>query len=366
MPFVLFLLIVSVACAATYAALMSYVKWYVAWENSQRHGMNYYGKTLAERRQIRRRMKLYSLLMPAAIGMEQLFRATTKKVPGVPSVEFQGMTAPPYSCTRESLEKAKAYQPQKGDVFVTTQMKCGTTWMQQIVYEILNHGKGDLTEKGAGHLCAVSPWLESIDGIPVEKAPLVGEEKRRVIKTHLPISFCYHAAAKYIYVTRHPASCFASILDYFKLMSGRLAPPKERLLEWYCSERMWFSPWPDHAAGWWMKSREADNVLFLSFEEMKRDLPGAVRKAAQFLGVTLSGAEVDAVARKSGFDAMKTNEEYFEMSPPNFCAVRGSYFVDGSSSRHEAVSAADRRKIRDFCISRLDAKTMGLLDPYLL
>ncbi len=358
------ILIFFVLPFVVYQALISYAKWYAAWENGQRHGMSYYGKSLAQRRRVRGQIKRYSCFMPAVILMEKFFRLASKKVPSIPSLEYEGITVPSYSCTAQSMEKAKAYEAGKNDIFVVTQMKCGTTWMQNIVYEILSHGQGDLTDKGFGHLCAVSPWLESIDGVSVEKAPLVGNPPRRIIKTHLSVSFCYSPAAKYIYVMRHPASCFASILDYYRLMSGPLAPPKESILEWYCSSRMWFTPWADHAAGWWTKSQEADNVLFLSFEEMKRDLPGIIRRVAQFLEVQVSDAEAAAVAQKSSFESMKSNQEYFEMSPPNFCAVRGSYFVDGTARRHEAVSEADRRRIYDFCASRLDAEAIELLNRY--
>ena len=42
---------------------------------------------------------------------------------------------------------------------------------------------------------------------------------------------------------------------------------------------------------WWEKSQQNQNVLFVYFEEMKRDLPGVIRKVASFLGVDRSIVE---------------------------------------------------------------------------
>ena len=65
-------------------------------------------------------------------------------------------------------------------------MKCGTTWMQHVVYEVLLRGKGNLVGSGTA-MYAVSPWIEAIKSVPVEQAPVVGSERpSRIIKTHLP------------------------------------------------------------------------------------------------------------------------------------------------------------------------------------
>lgn len=56
-----------------------------------------------------------------------------------PVTHFEG-TKVPGVCTTETMQYAKDYKPEPVDVFVATQMKCGTTWMQQIVQPGLNHG----------------------------------------------------------------------------------------------------------------------------------------------------------------------------------------------------------------------------------
>lgn len=330
-----------------------YVRWYFRWENNQRRGMNYYGRSLDQRRRFKRQIRAYSFFMPALVQLEKLHRMASGKHPPIPSVCFQGIYAPSYSCAEESLRRAFDYKPSSQDVFVVTQMKCGTTWMQQVVYETLCGGEGDLSDTGHNHLYNVSPWLESLDGVPVEDAPLVGSRQKRIIKTHLPASVCpYRDDAKYIYVARHPASCYASILDYFRLMAGSLTPAKADVLEWFCSSRMWFTPWAEHVEEWW-KRRDQSNVLFCFFEDMKKDLGETIGQVAGFLNAALTEDQIRKVLCKCSFDYMKSHEEYFEMCPPNFCSVNGSYLREGGLRRYESVSQGDRMRIQDYCLGRL-------------
>ena len=332
-----------------------YFRRYIAWETANRRGLNYYGKPLPERQAFKEKIRFQARFLIPFLWLETKLQ---NKPHDIPSIEYQGVTGPSYSSTRESFEAAARYRPTERDIFVATQMKCGTTWMQQIVYEILHKGEGDLTDKGHGHLYAVSPWIEAVDGVSLEKAPLLGPQGNRILKTHLPTKLCpYSESAKYIYVTRHPVSCFASVADYFQLMTGFLAPPTSQLVDWYCSDKMWWLSWPENVAGWWDWAQGRKNVLFFHFEEMKRNLAGAVRKVAQFLGVDLTGEELKKVVQKSDFEFMKENEELFEMSPPNLFSVSGTYFKSGQVDRHETVSEADKKRILDFCRERLSGST---------
>lgn len=327
---------------------------HAAWETASRRGLNYYGKPLAERKKFRGTLQRKARFLLPLLSFESKLQRLAKTKPFIPSMEYGGITGPSYSCTVESFETAAKYQPTAEDIFVATQMKCGTTWMQQIVYEILSRGKGDLSDHGHVHLYAASPWIESVDSVSIKDAPLIGQKRMRLIKTHLPTKLCpYSPEAKYIYVTRHPVACFGSIVDYFELMSGPLAPPHEAILDWYLSDRMWWLSWPENVAGWWEWASGRPNVLFFHFEEMKKDLDPVVRKVAQFLGMSLTDEEVRKVIEKSGFQYMKENEELFEMSPPNIFSVSGTYFKSGQANREVDLSEEEKRRILAFCRARL-------------
>ena len=251
--------------------------------------MAYYGKSLAERRALKARIRRYSLpVMPFV----RLLAIGIQKQAAMPGFEYEGVCGPPKVSSPAVFERASKYQPEPEDVFVATQMRCGTTWMQQLVYEIVNRGKGDLGDKGHGHLYAVCPGSTQSIACRWKTSPLVGENPTRIIKTHLPTKLCpYSEQAKYIYVTRHPVSCFASIVDYNRTLLGPFMPELDKLVDWFCSDRMYWLPWPEHVHGWWQWSQSRENVLFIHYEEMTKNFAAVLDRVAGFLGYQLTARE---------------------------------------------------------------------------
>jgi hypothetical protein len=324
----------------------AYLGWYLRWETEQTAGMAYYGRPLAGRRQLKRQIQRYSRPIKPLV---RLLASSNRRA--MPAFEYEGICGPAKVSSPAVFARAASYQPREEDVFVVTQMRCGTTWMQQLVYQVVTRGEGAFTEPGRSHLYAISPWIDAINSVSMDDAPLVGERPTRIIKSHLPTELCpYSPAAKYIYVTRHPVSCFASIVDYNRAMLGPLAPPVDTLADWFCSERMYWLPWPRHVEGWWRWAARRDNVLFVHFEEMKRDF-GAVRERLErFLGVELTPAERVRVDARCSFQYMKDHEEYFEMAPPTmFSAEGGEFLATGSASRQDDVTPVVRARIVEYC-----------------
>jgi Sulfotransferase domain len=333
---------------AVVIALDRYLLWYLRWESKHTGGMTYYGKPAVERRALKRRIRLYSAPVKPVVHLMAL--ANRHRL-AMPVFEYEGVCGPPKVSSAEIFARAKNYRPRREDVFVATQMRCGTTWMQQVVFQTVMRGRGDLSDKGYGHLYALSPWIDAVTSISVEDAPLVGDKPTRIVKTHLPTALCpYSPDAKYIYVTRHPVSCFASIVDYNRSLLGPLMPPVAVLADWFCSDRMYWLPWPRHVAGWWQWAQQRENVLFLHFEEMIGDFPGARNRVERFLGDALTADEHQLVTEKCSFRYMKDHEELFEMAPPTmFSVTGGEYLKSGKASRDQDVSPELRERILDYC-----------------
>ena len=341
----LFFILLSAPAAFIIFVIVAY-----GWHYVNTRGMAYFGRSAAERARFREQL--------ASVGrvLRPFFRPIGRRSTSPNTFAFAAgdVHLPSNVANRQSFDRAVDYKPQANDVFVATQMKCGTTWMQQLVYEIHARGRGDLSDDGHGHLAAVSPWLESYNGPSVADAPLVGPAQARVIKTHLPADLCpYDRAAKYIYLTRHPVSCFRSCLDFFRDLAGPFTPPEEALLSWFCSDRMWWGSWPDHVDGFWRWSQSRPNVLFLHFEELKEDLPAVVRRLVDFLECDLTENELSRVVEKGSFDYMKAHEFQFEMIPPNFFSAGSTFFKSGSAQRHEEATAVQAERIMAFCRDRL-------------
>lgn len=320
-------------------------------------GDNYFSLPLAERRRLRAKIQKHGrFIYPFFVLVSKVYRL---RIP--PLMRYKGVTGPFMMSTQKSYQFTSNYQPQENDIFVATQMKCGTTWMQQVVFEVLHRGEGDLSDKGYRHMYALSPWIETTptSSVPFERAPLVGEKNSRIIKTHMPADLCPHnGKAKYIYVTRHPASCFASCLDFIHLLAGPVVPNRENMLKWYCSDEMFWRPWPDHVEGWWRRAEEHQNVLFVHYESMKKDLPAVVKKVASFLEMELSEEEINKVVQRASFDYMKEHEEHFSMFSPNVFSesLKSVRFMQaGTLDRYKDVSDAESETIMAYCQARLKA-----------
>ncbi|XP_076333462.1 sulfotransferase ssu-1-like [Tachypleus tridentatus] len=124
----------------------------------------------------------------------------------IPLHTVEGLPIPTSIFTPENLRSAISYKARPEDVFIVTYPKCGTTWMQYIVWEIINEGAplpsfDDMNMK-------YTPFLELTGGEVAEtmKPP-------RLLKVHLPYHLTpHHPDAKYILVARNPFDCCVSFL----------------------------------------------------------------------------------------------------------------------------------------------------------
>ncbi|PFX32071.1 Amine sulfotransferase [Stylophora pistillata] len=84
----------------------------------------------------------------------------------------------------------------------------------------------------------------------------------------------------------------------------------------------YWGSWAEHVLEWW-KHKDDENVLFLKYEDMKRDLPSQIGLISKFLSKSLSEDMVDRIAKQCTFDAMKNNSSAYWMMTrdgelPNF------------------------------------------------
>jgi hypothetical protein len=351
------------AAVALYIAFTVYLALVLAWEDRQTVGLGYYGRPPAARERFKRRLRLHARLLAPLLWLNGRLATVDFRRS---SVRHKGVAGPAGTTSAESFARAEAYRPRPEDVFVVTQMKCGTTWMQHVVYEVLHRGAGTIVASGV-EMYALAPWLEGRKSVTIEEAPLLGQERpSRIIKTHLPASLCpWSQEARYIYVARHPVSCFASCVDFVATNVGVMAPALPACEEWFRSaELMWWGTWTDHVKGWWTRAR-SPNVLFVFFEDMKRDLSAVVRQVADFLGVKpLSDAELARVVEKCGFAYMQEHQDNFEMHPPHILQTNAELFVRGSADRHQDVPEDARGRIRAWAAAELAGTDFPLAEKY--
>jgi len=68
-----------------------------------------------------------------------------------------------------------------------------------------------------------------------------------------------------------------------------------------------YSPMNDHILDFW-KIRDEPNMLFLFFEDMKRNLDQEVKKVMKFLDKNYSQEKIDKLCKHLTFDSIKNNK----------------------------------------------------------
>jgi hypothetical protein len=335
----------------------------LAWLDRRTADAAYFVLPEEARARFRSRLRVHARLLRPTLA---LLARTSSVTMSATSFRVLGIAGPRGSCSAESFRAGAAYRPTPEDIFVVTQMRSGTTWMQHLVHQVLSRGRVDLGSTGTA-LAGVSPWLEGTRNIPLDRAPLVGEERpSRVVKTHFPAHVCpFVPEARYVYVVRHPLSCFASCVDFVRAQLGPFAPDVAALGEWYGSEDMWWGSWPGHVDGWWRRAQESDAVLFVRYEDMKSDLPAVAQRLGAFLGLDpLDDAELSVVTRRCSFSNMRAHAEVFAMHPPSLIVVEPDLLPSGSARRHRDVPPEVGSTVLAWCQAQLPAGGYPLGDAY--
>jgi len=264
----------------------------------------------------------------------------------------------------------RSYVPGPQDVFVMTLPKSGTNWMMQIAHQLIWHGQAEYD-----HIHEVVPWpdIKAMPAfmrnyaIPLEEAEQWRQspEQKRVIKTHFNWNLLpYSEEARYIAVIRDPKDVFVS--SYFFVRDGIYGPAMPSVDTWYkmfvSGKGMMGVSWPENTAGYWAQ-RHRPNVLILSFKSMKRDLPGTVRRVAEFLDIRVSEDVIRKVGDMSTFEYMKGIDHKFRMGKVIPWREPGAMIRKGAQGASSELLTPERqREVDAYCIAEL--KRQGCDLPY--
>jgi len=208
------------------------------------------------------------------------------------------------------------------DIIVATYQKSGTTWMQQIIAQLLFNGDPNIDAS------SLTMWIDFRVQSPEARAALEAQQHRRFVKTHLPVdALVFSPSAKYIYVARdgrdtvwsrynHHANMTAAFYRLVNDTPGRVGPPIESppssVHAYYRQflENDGFPYWPfwENVRSWW-SIRDFPNIKRIHFNDLKRDLPGSIRSIAAFLGITVDERKFADIVEHCTFDYMKIHTE---------------------------------------------------------
>jgi hypothetical protein len=190
------------------------------------------------------------------------------------------------------------------DVFVASYPKSGTTWLQQICHLLARGGV-----QGEEAVVDTVPWIEA--HTLAEKPDLAALEAwpgRRWMQIHAPWSLAPKGAgARYIYVARNPRDVAVSFFHHQRAKQHDPAYTGDfaHFVAEFLAGRVPFGSWFDHVLGWWQRSRARDDVLFVRYEDMVRDLGRELDRIAAFVEVELGAELRAAIVEQSSFAHMK-------------------------------------------------------------
>ncbi|KAH6928259.1 hypothetical protein HPB50_013303 [Hyalomma asiaticum] len=180
--------------------------------------------------------------------------------------------------TAENVRQALSYMPKDGDIVMVSYVKVGNNWLEQIIQLILYRGE---SATGTLDYHMRTPYPELVGTAWLEQMP-----SPRFMKTHFDYSRQpINPKARYVYLARNPLDVcvsfyhFTRSLEAYKFQDGSF----DDFFEIFVNGETDWGDYLDHLASWYAR-REDDNVLFVTYEQLKKDFRTTVLKVARFLG----------------------------------------------------------------------------------
>ncbi|MEE8250222.1 MAG: sulfotransferase domain-containing protein [Gemmatimonadales bacterium] len=256
-----------------------------------------------------------------------------------------------------------------GDIVIDTWAKSGTTWTQQIVSQLIFDGAENLPAMD------LAPWVDMVV-LPLDEiiADLEAQTHRRLLKTHLPAdALDISPKAKYIFLARdgkdvvwswyaHLKNMTPGFFDMINDAPDRVGPPLERPKG---DVREFFHDWLDndglhdwsywaHIQSWW-DIRDLPNVHLFHYNDLKADMPGEMRRMADFLGIEIDEERWPDIVEHCTFDYMKKNAD--TLSPFIADLFKGglkSFVYKGTNDRwRDVLTPEDLQKYDDVANANL-------------
>lgn len=210
------------------------------------------------------------------------------------------------------LDAVKTFPVRDDDVYIVTYPKAGTTWLQEVLWLIMNNG--DLKGASEKPVYFRSPFLEFKDTTLNEIGLDLAEQvpSPRIIKTHLQKRLAPRQLSekncKIAVLFRNPKDVCVSYYHFYRSSSsmGNYKGTWKEYVEMFLEGHTGHGSWFDFTESWW-QCRNDSNVKLFYYEDMKKDLGQSVKKLASFLGKSLTESQVESIVKHCSFESMKEN-----------------------------------------------------------
>ncbi|XP_063699746.1 luciferin sulfotransferase-like [Culicoides brevitarsis] len=277
------------------------------------------------------------------------------------------------------MDLVKNYEVREDDIWICTYPKSGTTWTQEMVWAI-NNGC-DLETAKKLPLSSRSPTLRKIISIQagiddpadvfVSMDPLNQVKPPYHIKNHLPAGLLpdklWTVKPKIIYVARHPKDAAISFYHYYRMVY-QYEGTKDDFLSLFLEGLTEFGQQTTHLYDFW-RMRNEPNILFLTYEDMKKDLTAVLKQVANFLDKELSEKQIEELKKHLHIDSMRENTVVFNVKnnaelAEKLKTAHKDFFRRGEAGSHKDEMSEEMSKKFDALIKReLTDKGCNLYKP---
>lgn len=241
------------------------------------------------------------------------------------------------------------------DIIISSYGKSGSTWMQQIISQLIFQGKKEI------NVSDLSPWVDLRVPPKEVKLPMIeAQTHRRFLKTHLPVdALNFSPEAKYVYIVRDGRDVSWSWYNHWAngndIWFGALNGPglvgdplpkapdnvKEAYDIWMEEDGKPLNSFWEFNRSWW-EIKDLPNVMFFHYSDLKKDMEGEIKKLATFLDIEVEEALWPTILEHCSFDYMKKNADKLAPAGGVFWEGGGSTFINkGTNGRWKDILSSE-------------------------
>ncbi|KAK4315861.1 hypothetical protein Pmani_012943 [Petrolisthes manimaculis] len=233
-------------------------------------------------------------------------------------------------------DKYYHFKFQEKDVLLMTYPKCGTTWLQEIVWTMRNNPNldnpmakapvnarvsfiemdtllkskkmPDITPdhplmKGFQMMC---PGRDPADGVFLQMTECAPDP--RTIKTHLSLSLLPQNlldTSKVVYLARNPKDAIVSFYHHSRIFKNHnYTGTFDEFVQFFLDDDLIYGPYWLHLKTAW-KQRNHPNLHFMFFEDLKNNNMEELNKLNNFLNTKLTEEQLKNISHYTSFSEMK-------------------------------------------------------------
>ncbi|CAH1419979.1 unnamed protein product [Lactuca virosa] len=211
----------------------------------------------------------------------------------------------PQTAIKSLLMIHEYFHPKPTDIFLAAFMKCGTTWLRALMFATANRHRYKISDHPLHHTGphGVFPSLDAQIFLECPVSKFDNLPSPRLFATHfahnlLPTSMTSPSSTcKFVYVCRDPKDALISKWHFMSKIRSKELPPISfnEAYELFCNGISEYGPFWDHVLGYWKASQESpEKILFLKYEDMKREPSVEMKKLAAFMGMPFTAQEEEA------------------------------------------------------------------------